>query len=114
MKILQKKKNDLNHFIIHSIPQQLISLESRKKLYYFFQKRIKKFFFLIRKNFNKKFFFHYFVLMFKRIKPLLFHTSLFQSINFFDLISYFFFDHDFHTLFKFSKKKYLKKEEKNN
>jgi hypothetical protein len=80
------------------IPKQLISLESRKKLFYFFQKKIKKFFFLIKKNFNKKFFFHYFVLMFKKVKTLLYQTSFFQPIHYFDFLSYFFFDQSLNTL----------------
>jgi hypothetical protein len=114
MKILYKKKNKLNEFILHTIPEQFISLESRKKLYYFFQKKIKKFFFLIKKNFNKKFFFHYFILMFKRVKSILFQSTWFQSKDYFDFLSYFFLDHSFDTLWKWSKKKSLKKEEKKN
>ena len=98
------------------IPQQFLSLESRKKLYYFFQKRIKKFFFLIRKNFNKKFFFHYFIFMFRRMKSLFFQTDLFKPINTFNWISYFFFNTDFDSLWKSSKRSQflLKKQEKNN
>lgn len=97
---IKLKISEINDFIIHFLPEELLPLGNRKRYYNLINKKFKRFFLLMKKKFNKKFFFYYLIRLFRKIKDLFIKSDPFieNTNTFFNFFSSLFFNSEYKDL----------------